>query len=218
MDSIRDIFPALGLRVTAGSLELRGLDDDDLVALARLAAEGIHEPERMPFLHPWTDAPAEELPLSFLHYHWRIRAEWSRTSWDLNLGVWSDGELVGVQGLRTESFPVTRTGETGSWLGRRHQGRGIGTAMRRAICALCFDHLGFAEVTSGAFVDNPASLAVSRKVGYRDNGRRRLERRPGELAINQSLVLTPEDFRRGPEPVEVEGAGPMRRLIGLDSE
>ena len=31
--SIADVLPALGLRITAGPLELRGITDDDLVAL-----------------------------------------------------------------------------------------------------------------------------------------------------------------------------------------
>ena len=61
-------------------------------------------------------------------------------------------------------------GETGSWLGMKHHGRGIGTVMRQALCAFMCDHLDAAEVTSAAFVDNHASLAVSRKVGYRENG------------------------------------------------
>ena len=84
------------------------------------------------------------------------------------------GELVGVQALHTENFRITRTGETGSWLGRSLQGRGLGTRMRRALCAFAFDHLGAVEITSGAFLDNPASLAVSAKVGYLPNGRARL--------------------------------------------
>lgn len=125
---------------------------------------------------------------------------------------------MGTQGFSTTDYLVTRTGETGSWLGREHQGRGTGTAMRQAMCALLFDHLDAAEVTSGAFVDNPASLAVSRKVGYRDNGVRRLRRREGELALNHGLVLTPGDFVRGPHPLQVEGLAAFRRSIGLDSE
>ena len=218
MTTIAEVFPPLGLRASAGPLELRGLGDDDLVALAELAAAGIHGPDRMPFLHPWTDVPAGELPLNVVQYHWKARAEWSTTSWELNLGVWFAGELVGVQGISTQDFLVTRSGETGSWLGAAHQGRGIGTAMRRAVCALCFDHLGFTEITSAAFVDNPASLAVSRKVGYRPNGVRRLARRPGELALNQRLVLAPGDLVRGEHPLQVTGAGAVRRAIGLDSE
>ena len=218
MTTIADVFPPLGLRVVAGPLELRGLGDDDLVALAGLAVAGIHEPDRMPFFHPWTDVPATELPLNFVQYHWKARAEWRRDSWELSLRVWSEGELVGVQAVSTQDFLVTRSGETGSWLGLAHQGRGIGTAMRQAVCALCFDHLGFAEITSAAFVDNPASLAVSRKVGYRPNGLRRLARRPGELAINQRLVLDPGDLVRGEHPLEVTGVDAVRRAIGLDSE
>src|SRR5699024_10957904 len=131
--------------------------------------------------------------------------------------VFEAGQLVGCQGLSTHDFLVTRTGETGSWLGRSHQGRGIGTRMRRAVCALAFDHLGFDEVTSGAFVDNPASLGVSRKVGYRPDGTRRLKRREGERAMNQRLVLTAETFVRGDEPVEVTGAPELREFIGLEA-
>ena len=96
------------------------------------------------------------------------------------------------QGFTTSDYLVTRTGETGSWLGREHQGRGIGTRMRQAMCAFLFDCLDAQVITSGAFLDNPASLAVSRKVGYRPNGQRRMVRRPGEWQVNQVLVLTPE--------------------------
>lgn len=218
MTAISDLFPPLGLQVTAGPLELRGIGDDDLASLAHLAVAGVHDPDRMPFLFPWTDAPADVLPGRFVQYHWKARAEWSLESWELNLGVWWEGELVGVQGVGTHHFLVTRSGETGSWLGLAHQGRGIGTAMRQTMCALGFDHLGFTEITSGAFVDNPASLAVSRKVGYRDNGLRRLARRPGELAVNQGLVLAPGDLVRGEHPLVVTGADAVRRSIGLDSD
>jgi len=73
------------------------------------------------------------------------------------------------------------------------------------------------EVTSGAFTDNPASLAVSRKVGYRLDGQTRLRRRQGELAVNQQLVLRPDDLVRGEQPVTVEGLPAFRRAIGLDA-
>ena len=91
----------------------------------------------------------------------------------LDLAVRVDGQLAGVQGFSTKDYLVVRTGETGSWLGATFQGRGLGTAMRQAMCALLFDHLDAEEVTSAAFTDNPASLAVSRKVGYTDNGTHR---------------------------------------------
>jgi RimJ/RimL family protein N-acetyltransferase len=215
--AVAALLPALGLRVVAGPLELRGIGDDDLGALADLAASGIHPADRMPFYHPWTDAEPDVLRTRFVQYHWRCRADFSPTAWELNLGVRHEGVLVGTQGFSTRDYLVTRTGETGSWLGLEHQGRGIGTAMRQAICAFVIDHLGAEEVTSGAFTDNPASLAVSRKVGYRPDGRKRLQRRDGELAVNQRLVLNPEDLVRGEHPVTVEGVADFRRSIGLDA-
>lgn len=109
---------------------------------------------------------------------------------------------------------MTRTGETGSWLGQKYQGRGIGTQMRQAICAFLFDYLDAAEITSGAFIDNPASLAVSRKVGYRPDGTRRLARK-GEAAVSQRLLLAAADLVRG-EKVTATGVDAFRRFIGLD--
>jgi len=214
--TLRDVLPMLGLRVTAGPLELRGITDDDLPALCDLAVGGIHAEDQMPFYFPWSMAPKDQLARNTAQYHWRTRATFSPEAWILNLGVWYDGVLVGTQGFETKNYLVTRTGETGSWLGLPHQGKGIGTAMRRAICALVFDHLDGAEVTSGAFLDNPASLAVSRKVGYRDNGVQRLQRRPGELAEVQLLALSPDHFVRGEHSLEVEGVEEFRRSIGLD--
>lgn len=217
-DSLAALHPVLGLRITAGPLELHGITDEDLLRLGAVAEAGIHPAGEMPFYRPWSEAGPGELTRNLAAYHWRNRAEGSPASWALELGVRYDGELVGCQGFSTSSYLVTRTGETGSWLGRAHQGRGIGTLMRQTICAFLFDHLDAAEVTSGAFLDNPASLAVSRKVGYRDNGRRRLERRPGELAVNQLLVLTPEALVRSEHPLEVEGLAAFRRFVGLDTD
>ena len=52
---------------------------------------------------------------------------------------------------------------------------------------------------------NPASLAVSRKVGYRAAGEERLSR-AGELGINVHLVLRPEELVRPAFDVRVSGA------------
>lgn len=217
MTSIADALPLLGLRITAGPLEMRGITDDLLADLAALAVRGIHAPDAMPFYVSWTDASPDDLPRNFAQYHWLNRAGFGPDAWTLDLAVLHDGELVGVQGLSTSHYLVTRTGETGSWLGLDHQRRGIGTLMRQILCAFLFDHLDAEEITSGAFTDNPASLAVSRKVGYLPNGIVRKTRRPGECAVNQQLVLTPDRLVRASYPLEVEGLAPFRRLVGLDS-
>jgi RimJ/RimL family protein N-acetyltransferase len=198
--------------MTCGPLVMRPLRDDDFPEVLGVVHAGIHAPDFMPFSFPWTDASGTEMDRQFVQYHWRARAELAPERWQLDLGVWHDGRFVGVQGVSTHDFPVTRTGETGSWLGRELQGRGVGTLMRQAICVLCFDHLGFEEVTSAAFADNPASQGVSRKVGYRPNGEERYARK-GAPATMLRLVLGPEDLVRPPYDVEVDGVEPFLDLV-----
>ena len=215
MTTMADVWPPYRLRLRAGDLDLRVISDDQIPGLVDLALGGIHDADAMPFATPWTLSSPERLPAEIVRYFSSVRASFAPESFDLQFAVRSAGVLVGTQGLHARDFPVTRTAETGSWLGRVHQGRGIGTRMRQAVCAYAFDHLGATEITSGAFLDNPASLAVSRKVGYRPNGVVRLKRRDGELALNQKLVLTPADLVRG-DPVEVVGADDLRRFLGLE--
>ncbi|MFW6775525.1 GNAT family N-acetyltransferase [Nocardioides sp. CPCC 205120] len=213
-----DVLPTADLVVRAGRLELRAVTDDVLGPLGRLAAAGIHADDAMPFDVPWSVAPPAELPRRVAQFHWGVRARFSAEEWDLELTAYWDGGLVGCQGFSTRRFLLTRTGGTGSWLGRAHQGRGIGTAMRRAMCVLALDHLGATEVTSGAYADNRASLAVSRKVGYVVDGTSRVVRvRAGveEVVARHRLVVTPATLVRGDAPVEVAGLAPVRAAVGL---
>ena len=96
------------------------------MTLADLAARGVHPPERTPFTYPWTDAPADEFALKFAQYHWRTRADFGPDAWVLNLGVWHEGDLVGVQGINTTKYLVTRTGETGPGWGSSTTATGSG--------------------------------------------------------------------------------------------
>ncbi|WP_337191858.1 GNAT family N-acetyltransferase [Nocardioides flavescens] len=212
-DDLVRAWPPFGVRITCGPLEMRALRDGDFSEVFAVLREGVHAPERRVFYVPWTDSTGVQLEREFAQFHWRQRAEMSPERWALELGVWHEGSFVGMQGVSTSDFPVTRTGETGSWLGRRFHGRGIGTLMRQALCVACFDHLGFEEVTSGAFSDNPESLGVSRKVGYVRDGESRLVR-DGAVATNVRLVLTPDALVRPSYAVEVEGAAAFLDLVG----
>jgi RimJ/RimL family protein N-acetyltransferase len=183
------IWPFAALRVTTPTLELRYPDDDDLVALAHAAAEGIHDAERMPFFVPWTRAQPPELERNVLQHGWGRRSALTRDDWSLPFAVCVDGDVVGVQDLFAKQFSVRRTVESGSWLTQRAQGRGIGTEMRAAVLHLAFAGLGAEEALSGSFVDNPASAAVSRRHGYAPNGEE-IRAREGEAARLQRWVLT----------------------------
>src|SRR5580692_3606110 len=216
MTTAATALPLLGLRVAAGPVELRGITDDLIGPLADLAIKGIHDPDFMPFFVPWSLKSADELPRNLAQYHWGIRSRFSPDKWAMDLAVFFDGELVGSQGFQAQDFLTTRIGETGSWLGREFQGRGIGTAMRKVICAFIFDHLDAQFITSSAFADNPASLAVSRKCGYRENGVSILNRL-GKPATLQRLILEPGNLIRYEHQLAVEGLPEFRRSIGLDA-
>jgi hypothetical protein len=110
---------------------------------------------------------------------------------------------------------ITRTAETGSWLSRRFQGKGIGTAMRQVICAFAFDCLDAEQITSAAYTDNPASLAVSRKCGYTENGYE-LRTRMGKRATLQRIALERANLVRYEHELTVTGLPEFRRSIGLD--
>ena len=70
-----------------------------------------------------------------------------------------------------------RTAETGSWLGRRYQGLGIGREMRQAALHPIFAGLDADRATTHAWHDNTASLRVTRSLHYTETGTRRLQRR-----------------------------------------
>ena len=55
--TVEAALPLLGLRITAGPVELRGITDGLLGPLADLAVEGISSPGGPPFLAPWKTGP-----------------------------------------------------------------------------------------------------------------------------------------------------------------
>jgi RimJ/RimL family protein N-acetyltransferase len=172
-------WPLFDLVVRTPRLELRLLREDDVPAMVELIDSGIHDPGMMPFWVPWTDAEPRQRSRDAVQWMWRHRAHWSPDNWTLTSGVFVDGTLVGVQDLGAEHFRAVRSVETGSWLGRAHQGQGIGREMREAILHLAFAGPEAEEALSGAFEDNAASLATSRAVGYEENGEARNRRRNG---------------------------------------
>jgi len=169
-DALARLWPAAAVRMRAGDLELRWIDDDLLVALSELAGRGIHDADAMPFEHPWSRGSADEVARSVLTYQWGVRNRISPAAFVLELAVVHDGVPVGVQGLTASDWSVLHRVQTGSWLGRAHQGRGIGTRMRMLALHFAFEGLGAREATSGAFADNGPSNAVSRRVGYEFDG------------------------------------------------
>ena len=227
MLTLEEVFPPFALRISCGPVELRVLRDDDLPELVELVRGGIQVPGLpMPFLRDWHEEAFEPgspdgFPTTSLSWWWTQRASFAPDDWRLALVVRRDGVLVGMQDLHATDFALTRLVMTGSWLGSAHQGMGTGTLIRQLVVGFAFDELGADQCESGYIVGNRASAAVSRKVGYVNNGQRRIVQhtRQGKVGVHeQRVVVTPATFVRPDDHVPVEGASALRRFLGIYRE
>lgn len=211
---LEKLWPLFALRIRSERLVLRLPTDDDLVALIAVARAGIHTPDDMPFEIAWSTVPSPDFERSFMQHHWGFRAGWSPDSWQLNLVIELDGEPIGSQSLHATRFAVMRAVDTGSWLGREHQGKGYGREMREAVLALAFEGLGARVATTEAFLDNVASAGVSRSLGYEENGRGSLAPE-GIARETQRFRMTLEDWRSRPRSaVTFEGLSECLAMFG----
>ena len=210
-------WPLAGLRLRTPRLELRWPSLADLDALITLAAGGVHDPRVQPFSDAWTDVGAAELPGRSLRFFWSQWASWEPANWEISFVIVHQGDVVGVQGLKAADFAILGEVHTGSWLGRGYQGRGIGTEMRAAVLSLAFDELRAEYARSTAHRDNAASLGVSRKLGYVDDGTEHLVVR-GRAIEAQRLLLDRATWQaRRPLRVRVSGLEPCLPWFGLNA-
>jgi RimJ/RimL family protein N-acetyltransferase len=204
-------WPFFDLRVACGEVLLRGVADADLDPLLAVLPDDLeHDPRHQRFLDPARDRRrilSAEI--------WTHRGTWTPGSWCLDLAVEVDGHVVGVQALEGEAFPTLRTVDSFSWLATDVRGRGLATAMRTAVLALAFDHLGAVAAVSSARLDNAPSLAVSRRLGYADNGVS-LTDTPTGVAELQHVRLIAEAWHAAGRHADVTGFAACRPWFGLE--
>lgn len=214
MAGASSFWPLFDLVVRTPRLEVRLPREDEFPALIEVIDDGIHAAHFMPFHISWTEEEPGPRARSSAQWWWRHRANWSPDKWTFTGAVFVDGQPVGVQDLMAEHFGAVRSVETGSWLGRRHQGRGIGREMREAILHLAFAGLGAAEALSGGFEDNVASLATSRSVGYVENGEALGARGNGSARTIRFRLSRPEWERRRHADIEIVGLDGCLDMFG----
>jgi RimJ/RimL family protein N-acetyltransferase len=207
-------WPLYGLRLRTPRLELRLPALAELDALAQLSVEGVHEPDAMPFAVPWTDLPPAERARSVMQFHWGTLASWTPQAWELQLVVFLGGVVTGTQSIGARDFAIVHEVSTGSWLGQRYQGQGIGTEMRAAVLHLAFAGLDAESAVTAAMIDNAASNAVSRKLGYQPSGLARRRVRDA-LAYEQRFALDRSRWEQcRTVPVEIDGLAACLPLFG----
>jgi RimJ/RimL family protein N-acetyltransferase len=207
-------FPQFGVRIVTPRLTLQMPTDVDLVTLLELIDRGIHDPSEMPFLVEWTDAVPPQRDWESLAHWWRGRATWSPEKWAWCGMVTVGDTVVGVQDILANNFHDERVVETGSWLGRAHQGQGIGREMRAAILHFAFAGLGATQATSGYLAGNVSSQRVSESLGYRVVGDEEITsrgrpRRTIKLALDRAEW---EAQRR--DDIRIEGLDAARERFG----
>jgi RimJ/RimL family protein N-acetyltransferase len=209
------VWPLADLQVQTPRLTLRYISDDLGLALAALAAKGIHDPATMPFAEPWTDVPASELERNCLRYYWRNRAETTVERWNLDLAVMVGESVVGMCAVHADGFPHRRRLTTGSWLGRAYQGAGLGKEARQAALHLIFAGFNADVAITRAWHDNKASLAVTRSLPYTQTGKV-VEPRRGQPDTMIEFAMVPEQWatiRR--DDIRLIGVAAAREQLGI---
>jgi len=160
------------LSVTDSQVQIRPAREDDRVPLAVLFASVAEE----------RDGIATEPPVD-------IEARAAGWSVDETLVAVADGEIVGSVhiGLSRHGF-----GDIGMAVAREWRGRGVGSALLAASIEWARER-GLHKLTLGVFAQNAAAIALYRKFGFLEEGRRvkQYRRASGELwdAIDMGLLL-----------------------------
>ena len=205
-------WPFFDLRITSGEVVMRGVTDADLEPLLAVLPDDLEtNPANERFEHL---APEPDRRRQVVGEIWKHRGTWSPRSWCLDLAVEVDGHVAGIQALEGDDFPLLRTVDSFSWLTTGARGRGLATLMRAGVMALAFEHLGAEYAVSSAVLDNAPSLAVSRRLGYADNGLSRIATPSGPATL-QHFLLTREAWVAGGRTAQVEGVEPCRPWFGL---
>jgi RimJ/RimL family protein N-acetyltransferase len=195
-------WPFFDLEIRCGDVLLRGVSDTDLDPLLDVLPDDL---EMDPRWEPLAGLdPAADRRRHLTSEIWKHRGTWSPESWCLDLVVVVDGRPSGIQALEGEEYPLLRTVDSYSWLASDVRGRGLATAMRTGVLALAFDHLGAEVAVSSAVPDNLPSLAVSRRLGYVDNGLSRTNS-PSGMTELQHVRLTREAWHARGRTAEVSG-------------
>jgi ribosomal-protein-serine acetyltransferase len=144
-----------GPRVT-----IRRLRDDDVAALHALVLDNLDHLMIMPFAshEPMTFADRRALVAGWAEDH--------ALGLGGAMGIWLDGDLVGMTGLHRRSARPEEI-EIGYWLDESHEGLGIAAETTLALVEEAFSHPQIEVVTICADISNERSRATAERSGFR---------------------------------------------------
>ena len=157
-------------------------------------------------IHMWWNDPEIMLPLSGVVWprtereveEWYEKQASPTDHSTVNFAVYelSSEAIVGCVALAQINYR-SQTAWPSSYIGdQRLQGCGYGTEARQLLIQYAFDILGLHSLTVAIHTDNPASLRVAEKVGYRVIGTQRQScRRFGQRVDAILLDLLADEWR-----------------------
>jgi RimJ/RimL family protein N-acetyltransferase len=143
------------LEILTPRLRLAPLDiERDWRDIARIGGDPRVAPMTASHRSPWPEA--------------EVRAFLTDCQWQgklgFRLGVWFNDQLIGAVGIWDEPA------EIGYFLDPAHSGKGLITEAMQAFLPQMMDRFNLTEIEADHFIDNPASGAVLRKLGFAQVG------------------------------------------------
>jgi RimJ/RimL family protein N-acetyltransferase len=149
--------------LTDGALRLRPATLDDVPAIASIC--------RDPAIQRWTRVPSpytEQDARDYVEQLVRAGLERGTGVHLLVVPVGEDGDpggtVLGAVGFGIDQADLA--GVVGYWLAPEARGRGIATRGTRLVCRFAFEGLGLGYLGLNAAVENAASNAVARRLGF----------------------------------------------------
>jgi ribosomal-protein-alanine N-acetyltransferase len=157
--------PGLKLPIVGRRLLLRIPEPADASAIAlALRDRKVTRPITLPARYSIRDAR------EFIRRSRQGRKDGSKCS--LSIILRRSGELIGGCGLDQIRFDH-RNAHVGYWIARPHWGKGYASEAASMLIRAGFRELGLHRVHTGVFPDNPRSIRVLRRLGFRTEGRAR---------------------------------------------
>jgi len=131
-------------------------------SLADLASLVHHANNRNVSIHLRDRFPYPYLTAHGREYLTHVTTAVPTTGWAIEV----DGQAVGGIGVMLQDDVERVSAEIGYWLGELFWGRGIATAVLRAVTAEAFRQFDLTRIFALPFADNHASIRVLTKAGY----------------------------------------------------
>lgn len=216
------MWPPFGLRIYASDtthpgIELRVMRDEDIAAIAGVAAEDIYGADIPDYAFPWLFKPGMNTPAAAAQFRWTNRAQLRPEKWSLDFIVREvhSGEILGTIDARAQDFAMAREIATGSWVFHRFQGQGVGTLIRHAVVAFGLDYLGTQAMTTSWVAQNEASARVSQKLGYQVVSEGEEKAGPQNSSQRHVIARVEADTYKRPDDLHVEVFGLSQQLLGM---